>query len=314
MNHHELVEAVGTNIDMCQTLDETTVREILKDQNFSSYKEKLIYLNRYLRPNVSLTTIELHDLKPDQMERLLNRPFEADDSVVFPSGLDMQPQALVLEIFGLYIDAIGGKGLPLTKNGNLPSKFYRAAATHLDSIPYCRQQMNTQLYVNSYDTAVHVTGVIAELAGLMDSDGGEYVLTDKFLKLMADQGQAGVYRHLFRTFVEDLSWCYSDGWQDIPLLQHSFLFTLYLLKKFGNEWRTTAFYQDCFLKTFPTLLLEIKPVEHFFTPEDVLRYTYSVRCLERFAHFFGLIEVERDCWLKSLPLIDQVVQFSFENR
>ena len=100
----------------------------------------------------------------------------------------------------------------------------------------------------------------------------------------------------------------------IPLLQHSFLFTLYLLKKFGNEWRTTAFYQDCFLKTFPTLLLEIKPVEHFFTPEDVLRYTYSVRCLERFAHFFGLIEVERDCWLKSLPLIDQVVQFSFENR
>ena len=121
MNHHELVEAVGTNIDMCQTLDETTVREILKDQNFSSYKEKLIYLNRYLRPNVSLTTIELHDMKPDQMERLLNRPFEADDSVVFPSGLDMQPQALVLEIFSLYIDAIGGKGLPLTKNGNLPN-------------------------------------------------------------------------------------------------------------------------------------------------------------------------------------------------
>ena len=314
MTHHELIEAVGANIEMFPALDEKSMKEILQGRNFSSGKEAIIFLNRHLRPKVSHQVVERHGLKVEQMERLLNRPFENDDSAVFLSSLDVQPQALVLEIFSLYVDAIGGKGLTVTKDGKLPPKFYRDAANHLDSIPYCRQQMNPELYSKSYDSAVHVTGVIAELAGLMDSDGGEYVLTDQFLRLMADQGQAGVYKHLFRVFVEDFSWSYSDRWQDIPLLQHSFLFTLYLLKKYGKEWRTTSFYLDNFLKTFPTILLEIKPVEHFFSPEDVLRYTYSLRCLDRFAHFFGLVEVERECWLKSRPLLDHVVQFSFESR
>ncbi len=322
MHHHELIEAVGTNIDMCQTLDETTLREILKDQNFSSNKEKLIYLNRYLRPKVSLPVIELHGLKPEQMDRLLNWSFVPDESVALLSNLDQQIQAPVLEIFNFYVDAIGDKGLKLTKAGNLPQKFCHDAASYLDSIPQYRQSMHKHLYPNSYDQAIRATGIVAELAGLIDSEGGKYVLTDEFLKIMASQGQARIYAQLFRVFVEDFSWCYSDSWQDIPLLQHSFLFTLYLLRKYGAEWRTTAFYQDCFLRTFPTLLLEVKPLEHYYSPEDVLRSCYSMRCLERFACFFGLLEIERDpedieqqveFSLKSLPLLNDIVQFNFEN-
>jgi hypothetical protein len=47
-----------------------------------------------------------------------------------------------------------------------------------------------------------------------------------------------------------------------------------------------------------------------------------MRCLERFACFFGLVEIERDpedieqqveFSLKSLPLLNDLVQFNFEN-
>lgn len=48
-----------------------------------------------------------------------------------------------------------------------------------------------------------------------------------------------------------------------------------------------------------------------------MRTSYSSRCLERFARFLGLVEIERsgndryseELRVRKLPLLDQVVQF-----
>jgi hypothetical protein len=55
----------------------------------------------------------------------------------------------------------------------------------------------------------------------------------------------------------------------------------------------------------------------FYSPEEVLRRTYSLRCMDRFATFLGLVVLERPgndrysegFQLRKLPLLDQVVQF-----
>jgi len=49
----------------------------------------------------------------------------------------------------------------------------------------------------------------------------------------------------------------------------------------------------------------------------VVRLSYSTRCLERFARFLGLVEIERsgtdryseEFKVRKLPLLDQLVQF-----
>ena len=104
---------------------------------------------------------------------------------------------------------------------------------------------------------------------------------------------------------------------EIPLIQQSFLFTLYLLKRHGTEWQTGRFYEDWFLRAFPAVLQEISPVGEYFSPEQILRSCYSPRCLDSFAGFFGLAEIQRDSAeryngdfrLRKLPLLDNVVQF-----
>lgn len=91
----------------------------------------------------------------------------------------------------------------------------------------------------------------------------------------------------------------------------------YLLDKYGKEWRANTFYEDCFLGASPALLPQVQPVGSYYSPEQVLRNSYSLRCLEHFAEFLGLAEIERDPGkrffenfrLRKLPLLDHVVQF-----
>jgi len=40
----------------------------------------------------------------------------------------------------------------------------------------------------------------------------------------------------------------------------SFLFSLYLLARYGGEWRSSIFHEDNFLRAFPNLLSQVQPV------------------------------------------------------
>ena len=118
--------------------------------------------------------------------------------------------------------------------------------------------------------------------------------------------------------MQEYEWSYQDRFNELPFLQQSFLFTLYLLHKHGDDWRTNRFYEDLYIKAFPRLLNEVQQITSYYTPEDCLRHSYAIRCLERFAEFFGLVEIERpgkdryseDFRVRKLPLLDQVIQFN----
>ena len=104
---------------------------------------------------------------------------------------------------------------------------------------------------------------------------------------------------------------------EIPFLRQSFLFSLYLLGSYGAEWRPNSFYEDCFLRVFPNLIPQVQAVANYYTPEQVVRLSYSTRVLDRFAGFPGLVAVDRPktarysegFQLLKLPLFDQVVTF-----
>jgi len=58
-------------------------------------------------------------------------------------------------------------------------------------------------------------------------------------------------------------------------------------------------------------------VGNYYSPEQVVRLSYLARCLERFAMFFGLVEIDRgdndryseEFRVRKLSLLDQVVKF-----
>ncbi len=99
-------------------------------------------------------------------------------------------------------------------------------------------------------------------------------------------------------------------------MQSAFLFTLYLLARYGDTWRPQVFYEDAFLHAFPMLLDEVPPSQ-VFSPEETVRRAYTWRSLVHFAGCLGLAAVEpasdgRLCHeyrVKALPLLGQIVQF-----
>lgn len=88
---------------------------------------------------------------------------------------------------------------------------------------------------------------------------------------LTEQGQRGIYSRLFRAFVREYNWAYQDHLGEIPFMQQSFLFSLYLMSRYGGEWRSSIFYEDNFLRAFPNLLPQVQPVGNYYSPEQVVR-------------------------------------------
>jgi len=259
-------------------------------------------------------------LSSSQLHRLLDSPFDSPELVRFPKTLAEQPEAPVVTLFTLLVEAIGEQGLKATAKGNLPQKFCREAA-----LTYRGQQAggegskagNINKELDFLD--LHVTRLMAERAELIGLQAGRFVLSDKCRTLLDRGGMAAVYPLLLRSGAVGLHWGDRDRYQALPFMQYSFLFSLYLVSRFGNDWQPAALYQDHFLRAFPLLLDEMKSPESGTSPEQALRCCYTLRTLEHFAGFFGLVTLEPmedteaadpQYRLRKTPLFDQAVRFS----
>jgi len=163
---------------------------------------------------------------------------------------------------------------------------------------------------------MHCLRLVAGLAGLVRKYKGKFILSVKCRKKIAAHGVGAVYPDLFMAYVRKFNWAYSYGYQEIPFVQQAFLFTLFLLNKYGSKSRPQTFYEDIFLQAFPAVFNEIEEVLYQST-EETARSAYFYRTLEDFSGFFGLAELQatsedylnRQYEVKKLPILDQFISF-----
>jgi len=125
---------------------------------------------------------------------------------------------------------------------------------------------------------------------------------------------------LLKVYAEQFNWGYRDGYDEAPFIQHAFLFSLYLLSLYGDDWRPASFYEDNFLQAFPAVLNETTHHPDF-PPDWEFRSCYTLRTLVNFADFMGLAKVERvggekryiDSYrVKKLPLLKMALCWNQE--
>jgi len=289
----------------------------LEGQQFSSLEEAQIFLEQVTQQQNRRPVDEFHGLSPEQMHRMLNFPFASPGLVRFPEVLGDAPTAPILTLFELLTNAIGEQGLKPTAKGNLPRHFCREAAQAYwgeDAYKERTRFGNINREDDFYD--LHITRLVAELAGLIRKYKGKFILSRDCRQLLAKGGSAAIYPRLFGVYVQQFNWAYRDGHVELPFIQQSFLFTLYLLARYGNTSRPHTFYEDAFLRAFPIVLDDI-PSSPIFTPEEELRRCYAWRALVDFTGFLGLAEVAKvsdellccEYRVKSLPLLGRAVQF-----
>ncbi|MDX1252068.1 MAG: SEC-C domain-containing protein [Gammaproteobacteria bacterium] len=294
-----------------------SLRKALEGQQFSSLEEAQAFVARHTQQQNRRLRDEFHGLSPEQMHRILNLPFASPELVRIPEVLDTIPTAPILRLFSLLTDAIGEQGLKATAKGNLPRTFCREAAlAYWDKQTYQERTRFGGINREEDFADLHVTRLVAELAGLVRKYKGRFILSRDCRRLLAGDGLAAVYPRLFRTYVEQFNWAYRDGYPELRFVQSAFLFTLYLLTRYGDTWRPQVFYEEAFLRAFPMVLDEVPPTS-LITPDETVRSCYTRRTLVHFAGFLGLAAVEpvsdkllrREYRVKALPLLGEAVRF-----
>lgn len=293
------------------------IRKLFAMHKPDSLEEAQALVGQYMRQRNRLPQTDFQGLSPEQMRNFLYHPFESPHLVTFPTCLPAPPEAPILILFELMANAIGDKGMKPTATGNLPRNFCREAALafwgeekYLKITRYGNINMETDF------RDLNAARIVAEQAALIRKSRGRFVLSSKCRKIIASQGLAGIYPLLLKAYLRDFNWAYRDGYPDFDLIQASFLFTLYLLDRYGDQWRPNVFYEDCFLRAFPRILDEVTS-QSYFPPEDMVRRCYSWRCLESFAEFMGLAGIEKESdssletrfSLKKRPLLGECVIF-----
>jgi hypothetical protein len=261
---------------------------------------------------------EFCGLSPEQMTHLLYAPFTSSESVRFATDIEPAPDVTIMRVFTALVEAIGETGLKATAKGNLPLKFCKALAQQLRE-----EDDNTRLThiggIRSEEDLeeLHCTRLVAQLAGLIRKYRGKFVLTRKCRDMLTRQDTGCLYFELFKVYTTKFNWGYRDGYPEAGIMQHSFLYTLFLLISFGEIQRPQEFYEDKFLKAFP-MALEVFPETPYGSAEDQARRCYFLRALDRFAAFFGLAELtsaSREAYqyryvIRRSALLDRFVTFT----
>jgi len=297
-------------------LDE--IAEAAEERPFSSLEELNAFATQRIKQQNQKTLTEFCGLSPEQMYHLLYTPFSCPETVRFTTDVKSAGDSGIMRIFIPLVEAIGENGLKATAKGNLPLKFCKSMAEQL------RQQDNGahRLHFGGISSEVdleelHCTRLTAQFAGLIRKYRGKFVLTRKCRDMLALQNHGSVYLELFKAYTMQFNWEYRDGYPAAEIVQHSFLYTLFLLVSFGDTERPQQFYEDRFLFAFP-MALEVFPETSYSSTEESARHCYFLRSLERFAFFFGLAELDsasgrpyrEEYQVRKTALLDRFVSFS----
>ena len=306
-------EAAGASADL---------RQAMAGMQFESLTEAEAFVGHHTQQQNQRPLDEFHGLSPEQMHRLLHFPFTSPELIRFPELLDTKPTAPIVTLLGMLLEAIGEKGLKPTAKGNLPRKFCREAAlAYWGEEVYGEKTRFGGINREEDFFDLHITRLTAELAGFIRKYKGRFILSRNCRALLTGKGLAALYPRLFTAYVEQFNWSYRDRYPELRFVQTAFLFTLYLLMRYGDTWQPHEFYEDSFLRAFPMLPDEL-PQHEILAPEEEVRRCYTWRALVHFVGFFGLATVEpvsderfrHEYRVKSLPLLHDTVRFQLSGQ
>jgi len=292
------------------------IHNLLGSREFESMEEVQDVLDTYGAQANYAPSEDFHGLSADQMYRFLHRPFESAELITFPQQLKTMPESKAAYLLSHLIEGIGEKGIKLTATGNLGRKFcQKVGANYFERYPDKHFAANLKINSERDMKPLNTIRLSAHTAGLIRKYKGRIVLTKKCRKALDNGDIQELYPLLFKGYCQKFNWAYRDGYEELYIIQQSFPFLLFLLNKYGSNWRPASFYSDIFLNAFPMALEEISP-SSYMEPEESLQNCFILRSLRRFADFFGIAELERTSTdplkerfrIRKSPLFDEMVR------
>ena len=289
-------------------------QRILRGKNFDSLEALNDFMRVYWNRRNAEPNPDFVGLSADQIHRLIDFPFQSTDDLVRLNdsfGQNDMAGIPVVDNAVRFLQAMAEvEPLKATATGNLARDFAKRLFDDIDQSDL-KQIINFRTETDSM--TVHSLRLILTMGGWLRKEKGWFRLTRKGRKSVEAGFSAADYLDLFRTFTQKFNWGFQDGYPGLEIIQRAFLFSLLLVHKKGGEFLENYRLGPYFVRAFPLALAES---ERFpCDPYERISRCFSLRFLERFCAYFGLIEtkslgedpLDRSFFLKASGFLDKLL-------
>ena len=232
------------------------------------------YLEEMMHKHNSSPRAEFNGLSPEQMREMLYDPFGPNCLVQLNHLPEEQYMQIPLVKQTLFLmQTLNEKELKMTKNGWLPLKFVDESY-HLGRPIYIIETLFMKR-INEYDaTSVWMSHLTLDFLGWIKLRKGMLSLTAKGKKALSDVDAAA--NEIIRFSLVGIGLHNFDGNEDDRIGNLGIAYSVWMLNKFGSEWRTGRFYQEHYQKV-------VNIPEHF--------NIYAARVFDRLFYWLGIVDI-----------------------
>lgn len=243
---------------------------------------------------ISFSHPEFEGLTTQQVDDMIHRPMHTSPVCIRPDipdeVLDRIPLFRLAEAY-LHIVQRDGE-IKLSKLGALPKKVV-VELYDLRILP--EPMIEAGFYkVSAEDRwiALRSARIALQQAGIVKKVHGRITLTKWGGKLLADRDRNTLFLHFLQAYANKFNWGYNDCLPNPPIGQVAWTYTLYLLRRFGDEPRPAIFYARRYLKAFPDFLPHFE--NSYCSLHEMCYDCYTLRTFPRFLEWFGFVSITGD--------------------
>jgi hypothetical protein len=223
----------------------------------------------------------LEGLSPDQLRSLVDDKWGNGLIKINPQKLDGNDIPIILQIKYFLHNVEKTKEIKLTKIGNLPPAIVKDIYNQQFMPDYKIEWGITKLTKETDVNNIVLTKILCELSGLIKKRNNILSLTKKAKSKAASPE---LFDDIFDTFCHKFNWAYFDGYENEEIGQYGCNYSLYLLNKYGKQYKNVNDYADLYFSAF----MDSKNEEAYSSAQSA----YRTRTFSRFLMYFGFIEYE----------------------
>ena len=275
-----------------QTLHD--IRSAMEGRSFGSLEEAQAFAASFVEEKNWKPAPEFLGLSPEQMHRVLLRPFEDTNDIVTLNP-EIRPEdfaeiPVVIETLYFLRRLNDLQPLKATTKGNLPQAFAREMHAEFSDFPY---PPDFKISSEENDLKLMALRRLLGMCGLIKKQHKKFSLTRKG-QLLVDKGfEAQHFLLLLKNYMLKFNWGFRDRYPEVGILQQSVIFSCYLLHRKAGGFIHTDELGDCIIRAYPMVLDTLKDYRPYDSPEQTVRNMFALRFIERFCEYFGLVEIRR---------------------
>jgi hypothetical protein len=235
---------------------------------------------------------KLSGLTPTQTHELIYNPLSENSCIKFSSNINSETTNEIpfFRISEELLKIIKRDGfIKLTPLGALPKKILVELYDFKFIIDEHIESGINKLYREDECISIKTTRIVCESTNLVKKSKGKLLLTKNGERCLKIENRVELFKVIFLIFTEKFNWAYNDVYSKEPVGQYGYLFSIYLLKKYGENENFTNFYSAKYLQVFEKFITLFD--DDYSTPEKQFNSCYTVRTFERFTEWFGLTNI-----------------------